>query len=56
MPAYYHRMCQDLSKEYKSGATGETVKRNLWENANIQIQPGDFTDVFDVETIDNYYR
>jgi len=51
-----NRMCQDLRKEYKSGATGEAVKRNLWENASIPIQAGDFTDVFDVETIDNYYR
>ena len=51
-----NRMCQDLSKEYKSGATGESVKRNLWENASIPIKAGDFADVFDVETIQNYYQ
>ena len=49
-----NRMCQDPHKIYKSGATGESVRQNLWENATIPINPGDFNDVFDVDAIRHY--
>ena len=43
-----NRMCQDSNKVYKSGATGESIRRNLWENATMPIRSEDFPDVFDV--------
>ena len=48
-----NRMCQDPNKVYKSGATGEAIRRNLWENATIPISPEDFPDVFDVDEIEH---
>ncbi|KAL9182966.1 hypothetical protein ACHAXT_004245 [Thalassiosira profunda] len=54
-----NRMCQDPRKEYKCAATGETytgesVRRDLWENATMPIRPEEFPDVFDIAAISHY--
>ncbi|KAL7549166.1 hypothetical protein ACHAWF_012441 [Thalassiosira exigua] len=42
------RICDDPKKIYKSGASAESIRRNLWEKAVIPINKRDFSDVFDI--------
>ena len=41
------RICDDFNKVFDGGATSESIRDDLWNNANISIRSDEFNDVFD---------
>lgn len=41
------RICDDFNKVFDGGATSESIRADLWNNANISIRSDEFNDVFD---------
>jgi hypothetical protein len=48
-PAFV-QICNKPEKEFSCGATSESIRRDLWNNANIPISSDDFQDEFDYST------